>query len=77
MSIHILGKTEVSFEQQREMCWRQALNCKNCHYEGGMHNLYGGPINLMGSEGTSTNRGWLTGPGGCGHLVMGPSHYIK
>ena len=31
---------EVSSEQQRGICWRQALKCKNCQYKGGMHNLY-------------------------------------
>ena len=51
---------EVSSEQQRGMCWRQALKCKNCRYEGGMHNLYAEVLSTSRGPKVS-NLGWHVG----------------
>ena len=53
---------EVSSEQQRGICWRQALKCKNCQYKGGMHNLYAEvPSSSRGPKAAAPNLGWHVG----------------
>ncbi len=53
---------EVGFEQQRGLCWRQSLKCKNCQYQGVTHNLYTEvPSTSPGPRAAAPNLGWHVG----------------